>query len=179
MVNASLTVDQMRADLHTLPQELYDKIADLVFEYNGEARVITLVHGPVAAEDPRGITPIRYTKPPVQLQIDRNTRKKFIKEYYGSKIPWIFKCPNNWHHWTAWWNIQADAAKDVLGTVECDHTLLHAVTSEPVSGRLVIGAHLDVHFGFEPLNPNLASACEYRGFAVYSMKRASRYHSNS
>ncbi|EME80099.1 uncharacterized protein MYCFIDRAFT_77881 [Pseudocercospora fijiensis CIRAD86] len=55
--------------LHTLPQELFDKIYDMTFAVNPAATI--------AVDE--------SYKPPVQLQISRATREDFAKRYYGSQ----------------------------------------------------------------------------------------------
>lgn len=71
MVPIALGVCQLRAALVKLPQELYDEIETLTFAYDGSSRVLS-----------------SKWKPPVQLQINREIRRRFTKEFYGAQEPW-------------------------------------------------------------------------------------------
>lgn len=61
-----LTAPELRTRLETLPQELYDEIFDLTF-----------------APDSGQILVTQGYKFPVQLHVSSQTRKDFIKRYYG------------------------------------------------------------------------------------------------
>jgi hypothetical protein len=65
-------VEDLRNSLDGLPVELYAMIKELTFAYDGGFREIS-----------------EHYKPPVQLQIDRRTRRRFSEIYYGAQQPWI------------------------------------------------------------------------------------------
>lgn len=69
------TVDELRSGLSNLPQELYDEIYSFVF-----------APPPTNTRDLN----MKTYKPPIQLQVNRATRKIFSKEYYGASATWIF-----------------------------------------------------------------------------------------
>lgn len=60
-----LTVEQIRNGIESLPQELYNEVFTMTF-----------VHDDVVVLD-------AIRKSPVQLQINQQTRQKFIQSYYG------------------------------------------------------------------------------------------------
>lgn len=73
--SATMSTEELRARLEDLPQELYDHIRKLTFEFDftSEGRCID-----------------RNYKPPFQLRIHHALRESFIKQYYGAQADWIF-----------------------------------------------------------------------------------------
>lgn len=99
----SLTVDQLRSGLSTLPQELCDIVFAAVFA--------------IPSSDARYVGRLTY-KSPVQLQINRQTRDMFSANYYSAEASWIFLC--DWHSKPSpdtigrWWTSLDKKAKTLL-----------------------------------------------------------------
>lgn len=72
---ATFTADRLRTGLETLPQELYDNMYNFVF---------------VPPEN-HNTTINKAYKPPVQLQINKETRAAFSALYYGNGSTWTFR----------------------------------------------------------------------------------------
>lgn len=72
--------DTLPVLMQGLPQELYDTIYDLVF---------------TAGQEPRYIGYREYDSP-VQLQVDRASRKRFAKSYYGNGATFVFEGATNY-----------------------------------------------------------------------------------
>lgn len=69
----SISPEELRRRLFTLPQELHDAVYDLVFTAQPGERVITPT-----------------TKPPSELQVSRATRAKYAQSYYGNGSSFCF-----------------------------------------------------------------------------------------
>lgn len=67
-----MNADQLPALMQRLPQEIFDNIYQLVF---------------TAASEPRQID--KHYRPPVQLQVDRASRKTFARIYYGDNSTFV------------------------------------------------------------------------------------------
>lgn len=70
-----VSTKDLRELIQDLPRELYDEIRALTFAFD-------------FTSEGRCIDRINY-KPPMQLQINRDIRQKFIPQYYGSDEEWI------------------------------------------------------------------------------------------
>lgn len=70
----AMIVEQLRDNIMSLPQEIFDEIFDLVFWAPADQETVIS----------------RDYKPPVQLQISRETRAKFSDAYYNHGATWTF-----------------------------------------------------------------------------------------
>jgi hypothetical protein len=80
----AFTVEQLHAGLQSLPQELFDEIFKLTFTHNADQIFLT-----------------KDYRPPSQLQVSHQTRKDFIRSYYGetkliSQVDYVVRVSAMW-----------------------------------------------------------------------------------
>lgn len=120
----TFTVEQLRAGLETLPQEMYDRIFNYTFTWDKDTVILN---------------PVSRRPSPVQLQVNHQTREEFLKCYYKEITLVVLDSAIRrtdggvaTHKWvSSWFKSLSEGALEVLLRRGHSHDTHHRMCSEP------------------------------------------------